>query len=136
MTTSSAPGSLVVVDASVVYDALLTGGPAREHLGRHQLFAPPLLDLEIVHTLRRGAFAGSFTADFAEALLEGLRAMGITRYPVHGLTDRIWKLRDNLSAYDASYVAVAEALESTLLTTDARIAGAPGIRCSVEVVPR
>lgn len=126
----------VVVDASVVYEALTTDGPARERLATRQLFAPHLLDLEVLHALRRLALAGGMTTDHGSLLLERLRVFGLTRYPVHGLTPRIWELRDNLTAYDASYVAVAEALECTLLTTDARMAAAPGIRCAVEVVPR
>jgi predicted nucleic acid-binding protein len=52
------------------------------------------------------------------------------------LLARMWELRDNLSAYDASYVALAEALRCRLVTADARIAGAPGVRCAVTVVPR
>jgi predicted nucleic acid-binding protein len=60
----------------------------------------------------------------------------MTRYPVFSLLDRVWELRDNLSAYDASYVALAELLDCSLLTADARLSRAPGIRCSITLVPR
>ena len=60
----------------------------------------------------------------------------MTRYPVFSLLDRVWELRDNLSAYDASYVALAELLDCNLLTADARLSRAPGIRCSMRLVPR
>ena len=68
-------------------------------------------------------------------MIEALRDLGLTRYPAYGLTDRIWELRDNLTAYEATYAAVAEALDCPLLTTDGRLARAPGIRCSVVLVP-
>ena len=60
----------------------------------------------------------------------------MTRYPVFSFLDRVWELRDNLSAYDASYVALAELLNCSLLTADARLSRAPGIRCPITVVPR
>ena len=60
----------------------------------------------------------------------------MTRYPVFSLLDRVWQLRDNLSAYDASYVALAELLDCNLLTADARLSRAPSIRCSITLVPR
>jgi predicted nucleic acid-binding protein len=60
----------------------------------------------------------------------------MTRYPVFSLLDRVWELRDDLSAYDASYVALAELLDCDLLTADARLSRAPGIRCSITLVPR
>ena len=59
----------------------------------------------------------------------------MTRYPVFLLLDRVWELRDNLSAYDASYVALAESLDCNLMTADARLSRAPGIRCVIELVP-
>jgi predicted nucleic acid-binding protein len=60
----------------------------------------------------------------------------MVRYPVFGILDRVWQLRDNLSAYDATYVALAEQLGCALLTADQRLAGAPGLRCPITVVPR
>lgn len=126
--------NLVVVDASVVVNALTGNGTARSRVATQSLFAPHLVDLEVAHTLHRRAQAGVVDPEHGALLLGRLRRLGITRYPVFGLTERIWELRDNLTAYDASYVAVAEALECPLVTADARIAAAPGVRCSVEVV--
>jgi predicted nucleic acid-binding protein len=67
--------------------------------------------------------------------LDTMRKLGVTRYPVFSILDRVWELRDNLSAYDASYVPLAELLDCNLLTADARLGSAPGIRCPVTVVP-
>jgi predicted nucleic acid-binding protein len=74
--------------------------------------------------------------DSGWAALDAFRRLGMTRYPVFSMLDRVWELRDNLSAYDASYVALAELLGCSLLTADARLSRAPGIRCPVTVVPR
>ena len=68
--------------------------------------------------------------------LDTWRRLGMVRYSVVGFLGRIWQLRENLSAYDASYVALAESLDCALLTSDQRLARAPGIRCPVTVVPR
>ena len=68
--------------------------------------------------------------------MDAFRRLGMTRYPVFSLLDRVWELRDNLSAYDASSVALAELLDCNLLTADARLSRAPGIRCSITLVPR
>jgi Predicted nucleic acid-binding protein, contains PIN domain len=75
-------------------------------------------------------------ADSGWTALDAFRRLGMTRYPVFSLLDRVWELRDNLSAYDASYVALAELLDCNLLTADARLSRAPGIRCSITLVPR
>jgi len=70
------------------------------------------------------------------AALDAWRRLGITRYAMPGLLERVWELRENLSAYDAGYVALAEALRCSLVTADARISRASGVRCPVTVVPR
>ena len=75
-------------------------------------------------------------ADSGWTALDVFRRLGMTRYPVFSLLDRVWELRDNLSAYDASYVALAELLDCNLLTADARRSRAPGIRCPITLVPR
>lgn len=127
---------MIVADASVVLDALMGAAPARAALEGQELFAPHLVDPEVVSAVRRGVTADRLTTGTAVVILSALRRLGITRYPVYGLTERIWELRDNLTPYDASYIAVAEALECPLVTADARIAGAAGIRCPVTVVRR
>jgi len=127
---------VIVVDASAALSALLNDGPARKALATEQLHAPHLIDSEVANALRRRVAAQQITADAGWTALEAFRHLGMTRYPVFALLERVWELRDNLSAYDASYVAVAELLECTVLTADARLSRAPGIRCPVTVVPR
>ncbi len=134
MAESHLNSALVVVDASAVVGALRHDGLARKRLKGRSLFAPHLLDLEVANALRREARAGRLAGEQGALLLRALRSLGVTRYPTFGLAERIWELRDNLTAYDASYVAVAEALECSLLTADAAIAAAPGLRCPVEFV--
>ncbi|GAC1604044.1 MAG: PIN domain-containing protein [Acidimicrobiales bacterium] len=127
---------MIVVDASAGLSALLNDGPARRSLANQQLHAPHLIDVEITSALRRQVATRHLSADTGWALLEVWRRLGLTRYPVHGLLDRVWELRDNLSAYDASYVALAESLDCDVVTADVRLGRAPGVHCPVRVVPR
>ena len=127
---------MIVVDASAAVAALLNQGPARQALAADQLHAPHLVDSEVVSTLRRQVSTAQLESDAAWAALETWRRLGLARYAVIGMVERIWELRDNLSAYDASYVALAELLDCNLLTADARLSGVPGVRCAITVVPR
>jgi predicted nucleic acid-binding protein len=127
---------VIVVDASAALAALLNAGPARRALASEQLHAPHLIDSEVANTLRRAAAARTLNAGTAWAALDTWRRLATTRYPAHSLLDRIWALRDNLSAYDATYVALAELLDCALLTADARLGRAPSIGCPITVVPR
>jgi predicted nucleic acid-binding protein len=127
---------MIVTDASATISALLNDGPARRLLADEQLHAPHLLDPEVASGMRRRVLARDITADQAWAALDVLRRLAVTRYPAAALLDRIWELRDNVSAYDATYVALAEALECPLVTADARLGRAPGARCPVTIVPR
>ncbi len=127
---------MIVVDASAALSALLNTGPARRSLASEQLHAPHLIDSEVANGLRRRVAAAQLGADVGWTVLDTFRRLGMTRYPVFALLDRVWELRDNLSAYDASYVALAELLGCSLLTADARLSRAPGIRCPITVVPR
>jgi len=70
-----------------------------------------------------------------EESLDTWQRLGVTRYPAFAMLERVWELRDNVSAYDATYVALAELLGCALVTADGRLAGAPNLRCSVTVVP-
>ena len=97
------------------------------------LHAPHLLDLEVLQVLRRYAAAGEISAERAREALDDLAAFRLRRWAHEPLTLRIWDLRQNLTAYDAAYVALAEALGAPLLTRDRRLASAPGIRARVEV---
>lgn len=127
---------MIVVDASAALSALLNAGPARRTLGDEQLHAPHLIDSEVANGLGRRVAAAQLDAEAGWTALDAFRRLGMKRYPVFALLDRVWALRDNLSAYDAAYVALAESLDCSLLTADARLGRAPGIRCAVTVVPR
>lgn len=126
---------MIVVDASAALSALLNAGPARRALGRQQLHVPHLIDSEIASGLRRRVFAGQVQPMSAWTALRVWQRLGMRRYPVVGLLPRVWELRENVSAYDASYIALAEFLGCDLLTADARLARAPGTRCASTVVP-
>ncbi len=127
---------MIVIDASAALSALLNAGPAREAVATEQLHAPHLIDSEVASGMRHRVSAQTLAADAGWVALDSWRRLGMTRYPVFSLLERIWDLRDNLSAYDASYVALAELLGCSLLTADARLSRAPGMRCPITVVPR
>jgi predicted nucleic acid-binding protein len=127
---------VIVVDASAALSALLNAGQARSVLGGEQVHVPHLIDSEIASGMRRHVRSGAVTAGEGWTTLDVWRRLGLTRHPVAGLLPRVWELRDNLSAYDASYVALAETLDCALLTADARLSRAPGLRCALTVVPR
>ena len=126
---------MIVVDASAALAALLNAGHAREALGAEQLHVPHLIDYEVASGLRRRFAAEQLAADAGWAALDTWRRLGMTRYAIHPLLDRIWELRDNLSVYDAGYIALAERLGCSLLTADSRLARAPGVGCPVTIVP-
>jgi predicted nucleic acid-binding protein len=129
---------VIVVDASVVAKALGTddddGDQLRERLRGEQLVAPELIDVEVMSTLRRAARAKRLDQRRSAQALADLAALPIQRIPHLPLLGRVWELRDNLSAYDACYVALAEALGAELLTADGRIKRATGVRCQVTVL--
>ena len=129
---------MIVVDASVIAEALLTddedGDRLRERLRGERLVAPELIDVEVVSTLRRAARAGRLDARRSTQALADLASLPLQRVPHLPLLGRVWELRDNLSAYDACYVALAEVLDTVFLTADGRVKRAPGIRCEVTVL--
>lgn len=130
---------MIVVDANVVcvalYDDGRSGHIARTRLRGESLVAPALIDVEVVSVLRGRAQAGALTAHRAEQALADLEHLPLARVPHRPLLARCWELRDNVSPYDAAYVALAEILGAALLTGDRRLARATGPRCTVEVVP-
>ncbi|MHB8656066.1 MAG: type II toxin-antitoxin system VapC family toxin [Terriglobia bacterium] len=129
---------MIVVDASAVLEVLLQT-PAASRVSQRMfapgesLHAPHLLDVEIAQVLRRYARSGTITADRGAEALADLADLPLNRYPHFILLPRIWQLRHNLTAYDAAYLALAEALDAPLLTRDRALASAGhGVR--VEVV--
>ena len=129
---------MIVIDASVLAPALADddadGDLARERLRGEQLVAPELIDLEVVSTIRRAARAGRLAEERSAQALADLAALPLRRVPHLPLVPRVWELRDNLTAYDAAYVALAEALDVLLLTADGAWGKAVGIRCRVETL--
>ncbi len=130
---------MIVVDASAALEWVLRS-PASLWLARRistrseTLHAPYLLDIEVVQAVRRLGRSGVLDDDRAEEALRDFHALRVRRYPHTPLLRRVWQLRDNLSAYDALYVALAESLGATLLTRDRRLASAPGHRARVQVI--
>ena len=129
---------MLVVDASVLAVALLDDGPDGDHLRARlrseDLAAPSLIDLEVVSVWRRLAQGGQLDARRVALALDDLRALPLQRADHGALLMRCWELQENLTVDDASYVALAEALQATLLTGDRRLARAPGPTCPIEVV--
>lgn len=129
---------MLVVDASVLVVALADDGAdgdaARARLRDEELAAPELIDLEVVSVLRRQLSAGALDSRRAQFVVDDLRDLPMQRAPHRPLLARCWELRDNFTAYDAAYVALAEALESVLLTADTHLANAPGVTCPIEVL--
>ena len=130
---------MIVVDASALLEALLRT-PERAAVERRMfnsgesLHAPHLLDVEVAHVIRRYAATGELDAERGREALADLADFPLRRYPHDFLLPRIWELRNNLTAYDAVYIALAEALGAPLLTRDRRLATAPGHHALVELV--
>lgn len=123
-----------VVDASVVVE-LIAGDLDPDRLGDEELAVPHLIDSEVAHALRGLMLRGVLTDDQGATAVEGFIGLALRRFSAQGLRPRMWALRHNLSGYDATYVALAETIGATsLLTTDARLARAPGIHCPVDVL--
>src|SRR3954471_6622093 len=130
---------MIVIDASAVLEALLhtpaaTAVEARLFAQGETLHAPHLLDVEVAQVLRRFAARGEIAPERGRSALADLADFPLQRYPHDLLLPRIWELRDTITAYDAAYVALAEALDAPLLTRDRRLAVASGHRARVELV--
>ncbi len=123
-----------VVDAGVIIE-LVANDLDPDRLGDEELAVPHLIDSEVTNVLRRLVAQKVLTAKQGAAALDGFGLMMLTRFPADWLRPRMWALRHNLSAYDATYVALAEMTGATaLLTTDVRLANAPGIHCRIELL--
>ena len=128
---------MLVVDTSAVLDAIVASEPAPgliERLGEDgDLHAPHLVDIEVLHALRRLSARGELTDHRASDARADFGDLALVRYPHVQLSDRIWQLRHNLTAYDAAYVALAETLDVPLVTCDRRLSEAPGHTAEIEL---
>lgn len=131
--------TLLVCDSSALVALLADAGPEGEWVAdtvaSSELAAPSLVTFEVSNILRRHELAGLLSADLAAQAHADLLALPIDLWPYEILAGRAWELRHNLSAYDASYVALAETLGVPLITLDRRLAGAPGLLCEISVPP-
>lgn len=130
---------MIVLDASAAVELLLQTPAGQRVADRaldpaESLAAPHLLDVEVTQVLRRYALSGQLSADRGREALIDLADLPMTRYPHDLLLQRVFELRENLTAYDAVYVALAEVLGGVLLTRDAKTAAAPGIMAQVELI--
>ena len=129
---------MLVVDASVIAPAIADAGPdgdrCRARIRGQSLAAPDLLRLEAMSVFRRQVANGALTSKQAAEALEDLLSLPLVVYPTAPLLRRGWELRDNVSAYDSCYLALAEALDCPLVTADKRLTNAPGPRCTFEVL--
>ena len=130
---------MIVLDASAALDWLLQTSAGqrvekRIYSHRESLHAPHLLDLEVAQVLRRLVREGTISVQRAEQAIHDLVDLRIIRYPHFVLLPRVWQLRQNVSAYDAAYIALAEAVGAPLVTRDRRLASTPGHKAQIEVV--
>jgi len=128
---------LIVLDTSALLDVLVGRPPKPRLLSRFiedaDLHAPHLIDVEALQALRRLVLTGALSEERAVEVRADLVSLTIARYPLGAMADRVWALRENLTAYDATFVALAEALDAPLLTCDQRLARASGHRARVEI---
>lgn len=130
---------MIVVDASALLEVLLQTPAARPIERRlfepsQALHAPHLLDVEVAQVVRRYAANGEIDAERGRMALADLADFPLHRHPHDFLLLRVWHLRNNFTAYDAMYVALAEALDAPLLTRDKRLAASPGHHAHIELV--
>lgn len=128
----------LVIDSGVLAVALVDDGLSGRHIRRRllgwELVAPELIDLEVTSVIRKRIRAGQLSADRAQQAIDDLANLPVLRLALRPLLARIWELHPNLTSYDAAYIASAELLPAPLLTADAKLAAAPGVRCDIEVV--
>jgi predicted nucleic acid-binding protein len=131
---------VIVVDASALLEILLETDAGssieRRVCSSPTLHAPHLIDLEVAHVLRRYEAAGALTARRAREALYDFADFSIERYPHELFLPRIWDLRHNVTAYDATYIALAEALDAPLVTMDRRLMSVPGHGAVIECLER
>jgi len=131
--------SLAVVDASVLVAFYASDDPRRAAVSvrltaGHALFAPAHLDAEVISALRGMARGNPVLTRAVPGALRHLQGIAMRRMPLAPLLERMWQLRENVTAYDAAYVALAERLEGPLITCDAKLSAASGTRCSFDLI--
>ena len=129
----------MVLDASGAVEFVLNTAAGKRLAGRlanefEVVHVPHLIDLEISQVLRGYVRNGTLTERMGMLALAQWRNLGVERYPHEPFLDRVWHLRDNLTAYDAVYVALAEALSMVLVTGDRKLVGSPGVRAVIELI--
>ena len=130
---------VIVVDASCLYEVVID--TERSESIRTRLAADPdhaapqVVDIEVFSLIRRDNLTGQLDDTLAGLAVEDLRSWPGERYGHRALLERAWDLRHTVRGWDAAYVALAEALDATLLTLDQRLANAVGPRCPIEVLP-
>lgn len=129
----------IVVDASTVVAALVNDGEAgawaEQVLATQVLVAPHLMHVEVANVLRRAALAGDITPDVAALAYGDLLDLRVELFPFEPFAERVWELREAVTAYDAWYVAIAESLSAPLATLDERLSHAPATRCTFTMPP-
>jgi predicted nucleic acid-binding protein len=130
---------VIVLDASALVELILDTQTGQLVAGRiadpaEGLHVPHLADVEVVQALRRFVREGDIDADAAAVALDDFRALDLQRHAHEPLLERVWELRKNMTAYDAVYVALAEGLDTILITCDRRLAHAPGMSRRVALV--
>ena len=124
----------MVIDASAVVLGLLNDADARRVMIHEALAVPHLVDSEVAHALRGQVLRGAISEATASRAVGRWARVGVIRFAAVGLLERVWDLRQNVSAYDGTYVALAESLDCHLVTADARLGRAPGPRCPITVL--
>jgi len=127
---------VIVLDASAAVLGLLNDGEARHALIDEDVAIPYLADSEVAQALRTQERRGDLDGGRGVAALSTWARLGLRRFGASANLDRMWELRENLTAYDATYVALAEMLGCNLLTADARLARAPGPLCPITTIRR
>jgi predicted nucleic acid-binding protein len=128
---------VLVVDTSAALEAIAARDPAPGLIERlaedGDLHGPHLLDTELLHALRRMSLRNQISDARAEDALSDFAELALVRYRHQPFNDRVWELRHNITAYDATFIALAEALSAPLITCDARLAAAPGHSATIEL---
>ncbi len=130
---------MIVLDASAAVSVILNLGTSAPGIRRRldevdgEFHVPHLFEVEVFSTLRRHNLRGLLSEERSRVALDRLLSMRLVRYPHTSFIERIWELKDNVTAYDASYIALAETLDAPLITTDGPLARSSGHRASIEL---